>query len=83
MPLVDDAAAAVSAAGVVVGVVGSLATGRLRAALALAVELLTAAGLLKLVGPLRWSSIVVAAALVLLRHGLAARLSADIDRSAR
>jgi hypothetical protein len=72
---VTSAAALVVAGGaVVVGLLALLGTGRLSAALPLTLELLTAAGLLRLAADQTWAAILGAALIVLLRQLLAAAL---------
>lgn len=70
MTLTDQAAYAVTAAGVIAGAVGAL-TGRLRPALPLTLDLWTAAGLLRLTADRSWSAVATAAALVLVRRVVA------------
>lgn len=80
MSLLDELALLLSAAGLVVGALGTARTGHVRAGFPLMLELWTAAGLLRLAGQPRWSTIVTCAALILLRRlvgaGLAARATA-------
>ncbi len=65
--LLSDLSLAVGAAAVVVGAVALAATRDLRAALPLMLDLLLAAGLLRLAASSTWTAIVTAAGLVLIR----------------
>ncbi|MFG1649872.1 hypothetical protein ACGFIE_08080 [Micromonospora sp. NPDC049275] len=65
----------VTALALIVGVVTALCTGALRVAVRVLLDLLTAAGLLRLAGDPQWGGLAVAAAIVALRQLLAAALS--------
>jgi hypothetical protein len=68
--LTDQAAYAVTTAGVFAGAVGAI-TGRSRAVLPLTLDLWTAAGLLRLTADRSWTAVATAAALVLVRRVVA------------
>jgi hypothetical protein len=65
--LLEDVATAVAVAGVLVGVAAFLATRAMRPSLSLTLDLLLAAGLLRLVVVETWTGIVSVAAVVLVR----------------
>ncbi|MGC4880724.1 hypothetical protein ACLQ26_31165 [Micromonospora sp. DT43] len=65
----------VTALALVAGVVTALCTGALRVAVRVLLDLLTAAGLLRLAGDPQWGGLATAAAIVALRQLLAAALS--------
>ncbi len=81
MTLAERAALALTAAGALAALVGSAATGRPRAALPMALELWTAAGLMKLTADRSWSAVALAAALVAVRRVLARSLLASPPES--
>lgn len=66
--IVAAAAALCTAAGVIAGLLAFAMTGQGVMALRLAVELWTAAGLLRLAGPPSWRALVGAAAILVLRQ---------------
>jgi hypothetical protein len=68
--LTEQAAYAVTAAGVLAGAAGAI-SGRWREALPLSLDLWTAAGLLRLTADRSWSAVATAAALVLVRRVVA------------
>lgn len=70
MTLTEQAAYAVTAAGVLAGAAGAI-SGRWREALPLTLDLWTAAGLLRLTADRSWSAVATAAALVLVRRVVA------------
>lgn len=63
----ETAALAVSAAGVIAGVVTFVGMRRISSALAATLELWTAAGLLRLTADATWKAVAIAATLVLIR----------------
>lgn len=73
----DLAALLVTAAALVAAAVALAATGRPRAALPVLLDLLTAAGLIRLAADPEWRRLLTAAAVVLLRHVIAT----DLGRS--
>ena len=82
--ILDTAALAVTAAGILAAAVALLVTRRPRAALPVLLDLLTAAGLLRLAGTPHWGQLASAAAVVALRHlillGLQPAHPGDDDR---
>jgi hypothetical protein len=66
--VVHDAALLVTAAGLVVAVVALARTRRILVSLALLLDFLTAASLLRLAGPPTWSSVVAAALTITVRQ---------------
>lgn len=74
MTLVEGASLVVSAAGVVVGVLSFVTFRRFSVALAAALELLTAAGLLRLSADGTWRAVATAGAIVVTRRLVGAAL---------
>jgi hypothetical protein len=74
--LLEDVATAVAVAGVLVGVAAFVATRAMRPSLSLTLDLLLAAGLLRLVVVETWTGIVSVAAVVLVRKLAAGGLGA-------
>ncbi|MET8348303.1 hypothetical protein [Micromonospora sp. NPDC005206] len=74
---------AVTALALVAGVVTLLSTGAVRTAVRVLLDLLTAAGLLRLAGDPSWASLVGSAAIVALRQLLGVALGAFPPRSRR
>ena len=74
--LLEDVATAVAVAGVLVGVAAFVATRAMRPSLSLTLDLLLAAGLLRLVVVETWTGIVSVAAVVLVRKRAAGGLGA-------
>ncbi|MCG5471315.1 hypothetical protein LADH09A_005303 [Micromonospora sp. LAH09] len=74
---------AVTALALVVGVVTVLSTGALRTGVRLLLDLLTAAGLLRLAGDPGWNGLAGAVAIIALRQLLGAALSAPPPWSGR
>ncbi len=70
------ASLAVAAAGIVAGVVVAMRTRSLREGIRVALDLWTAAGLLKLAADASWSAIAITAIVVALRHLISANLLA-------
>lgn len=74
---------AVTALALVVGVVTALSTGALRTAVRVLLDLLTAAGLLRLVGDPGWNGLAGAVAIIALRQLLGAALASPPPWSGR
>ncbi|MET8042789.1 hypothetical protein ABZU25_18255 [Micromonospora sp. NPDC005215] len=74
---------AVTALALVAGVVTALSTGALRAAVRVLLDLLTAAGLLRLAGDPGWNGLAGAVAIIALRQLLGAALGTARPRSGR
>jgi hypothetical protein len=77
--LTEQAAALLTAAGVLAGAVGTLASDRLRVALRVTLDLWAAAGLLLLTADRSWSVLALAAGLVAIRQVVARTLLSDSD----
>ncbi|MET8529334.1 hypothetical protein [Micromonospora sp. NPDC005172] len=73
--MIDALVEAVTAVALVAGVVTALCTGDVRVAVRVLLDLLTAAGLLRLAGEPAWGRLAAVAAIVALRQLLAAALS--------
>jgi hypothetical protein len=73
--VIDALVEVVTAAALVAGVVTALCAGAIRVAVRVLLDLLTAAGLLRLAGDPAWGGLASAAAIVALRQLLAAALT--------
>lgn len=83
MNVVLEASWVLALAGIVLGVAALIVFGRPLPALRVTLELLTAAGLLRLSVDSSWTAITVAAVLIVLRRGITATLVVDFTSPPR